>query len=106
MDDCQVFLKAGPFFRRLKPINVEKFMRPVREKTRRVQNPAAHVPKPLSLCEVELRLFAFFNLEVNPDPIQQSSIARPERLRATQEPAGPSFCVTNSKARLGGAASA
>src|SRR5258707_10059057 len=106
MDDCQVGLKAGPFFRPLKPINVEKFVRPVREKTRRVQNPAAQVPKPLSLCEVELRLFAFFNLEVDPDPIQQSSVARPERLRATEEPAVPSFGVTTSKARLAGASSA
>src|SRR5258705_10877485 len=106
MDDCQVFLKAGPFFRRIKTINVEKFVRPVREKTRRVQNPAAYVCKPLSLCEAELRLFAFFNLEVNPDPIQQSSIARPETLCATEEPAVPSFRVTNSKACLTGAARA
>src|SRR6266567_5881436 len=106
MDDCQVFLKAGPFFRRIKAINVEQFVRPVREKTRRVQNPAAHVPEPLSLCEVELRLFAFFNLEVNPDPIQQSSIARPQRFGTTKEPAVPSFRVTNPKACLTGAARA
>src|SRR5882762_9919259 len=106
MDDCQVFLKAGPFFRRIKPINVEKFVRPVREKARRVQNPAAHVCKPLSLCEVELRSFRFFNLEVNPDPIQQSPIARSERLCATEEPAVPSFSLTNSKAFLTGAARA
>jgi len=30
-DACQVFLTAGPFFRRIKTINVEKFMRPVRK---------------------------------------------------------------------------
>src|SRR6266853_6703648 len=102
MDDCQVSLKAGPFFRRTKTINVEKFLRPVREKTRRVQNPATHLRKPLSLCEVELRLFAFFNLEVNPDPIQQSSIARPVRFCATEEPAVSSFSVSNSKTHLTG----
>src|SRR6201987_5882728 len=106
MDDCQVFLKAGPFFRRIKTINVEEFVRPVREKTRRVQNPAPHVRKPLSLCEVELRLFAFFNLEVNPNPIQQSSIAGLEGFGATEEPAVASFRVTNSKSRLAGAACA
>src|SRR5580704_6637614 len=104
MDDCQVFLKAGSFFRRIKTISVEKFARPVREKTRRVQNPATHVRKPLSLCEVELSLFAFFNLEVNSDPIQQSSIAHPERFGATEEPAVPTFSVTNAKACLTGAA--
>jgi hypothetical protein len=62
--------------------------------------------KRLSLCEVELSLFALFNLEVNPDPIQQSSIAPPERFGATEEPAVPSFRVTNSKACLAGAARA
>ena len=106
MDDRQVFLKAEPFFRRVKTINEEKFVRPVREKTRRVQNPATHMREPLCLCEVELRLLAFFNLEVNPDPIQQSSIARPERFGATQEPAVPSFRVSNSKTQLTGAARA
>src|SRR5579864_5449304 len=106
MDDCQVLLKADAFLRRIETINVEKFVRPVGENTRRVQNPAAHVCKPLSLCEVELRLFAFFNLEVNPDPIQQSSIARPERFCATEEPAVPSFRVANSKTQLTGTARA
>src|SRR5260370_19740268 len=54
MDACQVFLKAGPFFRRIKTINVEKFMRPVRETTRSVQNPASHLGKTLPFWKIEL----------------------------------------------------
>src|SRR6266704_2977244 len=54
MDACQVFLKAGPFFRRIKTINVEEFMRPVRETTRSVQKPASHVGKTMHFSKIEL----------------------------------------------------
>jgi hypothetical protein len=44
--------------------------------TGRVEGPATGVRKSLSLRKVELCLFTLFNVEVNPDPIQKSSIAR------------------------------
>jgi hypothetical protein len=61
------------------------------------------VRKSLSLRKVELCLFTLVNVEVNPDPIQQSSIARSEGFGPTEEPALPTFSVTNSKSHLTGA---
>ena len=48
----------------------------------------------------------FISVEIDPDPIQRSSIARPEGFGATEELAVPSFCVKNSKAHLTGVARA
>jgi hypothetical protein len=56
--------------------------------------------KPLSFGKVEFGLFAFFNVEVNPDKTQQRSIARSERFDATEEPAVSSLSVPYSKGRL------
>src|ERR1700737_4011137 len=47
------------------------------------------------LCALEL-----VNIHVHPDPLQQGSIARPERFDATAEPAVASLSVTNSKTLL------
>src|SRR5260370_27829787 len=88
MDACQVFLKAGPFFRRIKTINVEKFMRPVRETTRSVQNPASHVGKALPFGKIKLaslqllrvaaelffRRFSFLNIHARSIPLDDVSL--------------------------------
>src|SRR6185503_3636515 len=47
-----------------------------------------------------LRLLALFNVKIEADPIQYRSILRPGRFHATEEPAVPSFGVTNSKTDL------
>src|SRR5271166_4316835 len=53
------------------------------------------------LCALEL-----FNIQIHPDPLQQGSIARPQRFDATEEPAVVSLSVTNSKTPLTGLARA
>jgi hypothetical protein len=53
--------------------------------------PAAGMGKPLSFREVELDLFAFFNVEINPDPIQQGSVRSPDKFGAAEEPPGTLF---------------
>jgi hypothetical protein len=62
--------------------------------------------KPLSFREVELGLFAFFNVEINPDPIQQGSVRSPNGFGATEEPPVSSFGVTHAKTQRTGAAGA
>src|SRR3954471_10578322 len=57
-------------------------------------------PKGL-LCALEL-----FNIQIHPHPLQQGSIARPERFDASEEPAVASLSVTNSKTKLSGLARA
>jgi hypothetical protein len=59
--------------------------------------------KSLSLRKIELCLFTLVNVEVNPDPIQKSSIARSQGFGAAEEPAIPSFSIANSKNHLTGA---
>src|SRR4029453_4498618 len=55
----------------------EQLGRPVVE-TGGVECPAAGVTQPLSLRKVELGLLEFLDIEVNPDPIQERSILRPQ----------------------------
>src|SRR6266446_1349800 len=53
MDQGEVFLKVGGFPGRIKTVHPQKFMRPVTEETRRVENPASRVGQPLPFGKVE-----------------------------------------------------
>ena len=54
MDQGEVFLKAWGLLGRIKTVYVQKFTRPVAEETRRVENPATHVGKPLPFNQIML----------------------------------------------------
>jgi hypothetical protein len=68
----------------------------------------------LRFCEVELAslqfsgappklffgAFAIFNVEIEPDPTDESSVARSKGFGATEEPAIRSLSATNSKSYL------
>jgi hypothetical protein len=54
------------------------------------------VRKPLPLFKIELCLLAFFNVEINPDPMQESSIARPEWLNPRLKTRGIRLQVSDS----------
>ena len=65
----------------------------------------------LRICQIrsappkfDLRLLAFFDIEVDPDPIEKRSVLRPKRLGTTEEPAIVTFSVTNPKTHLASAA--
>jgi hypothetical protein len=49
-------------------MNPEQLWRPIVE-SGSVECPATHMREALSLREVELCLFPFFNVEIDPDPI-------------------------------------
>jgi hypothetical protein len=83
-------------------MDLKQLGRPIME-TGRVERPAAGVRKPLSLLKVELCLLTVVDVEVYPNPIKESSIARSQWLGPTEEPAIPSFSVPNSKSHLTGA---
>src|ERR1700693_734490 len=85
-----------PSTARLEAVDRKQPGRPILE-TGRVEGPAACVREPLSLRKVELRLFPFFDIEANPDPIKQASIARQEWFGATEKPTIRSFSATNSE---------
>jgi len=51
MDQGEVYLKAVGL---LKTVYAQKFTRPVAEETRRVENPATHVGKPLPFHQIML----------------------------------------------------
>jgi hypothetical protein len=98
-----VFLGIWWITARLEAVDRKQLGRPILE-TGRVEGPAACVCDPLSLRKVELRLFPFFDIEANPDPIKQASIARQEWFGATQKPTIRSFSATNSEGYLAFAA--
>src|SRR6266853_3806167 len=77
----------------------EQLGRPVVE-TGGVECPATGVREPLSLRQVELGLPAFFDVEVDPDPIEERSVVPSESLGATEEPAVMAFGVANPKTHL------
>src|SRR5271163_3469125 len=63
-----------------------------------------HLPELHFLCQKLLfRLLALFNIEIHSYPIQQSSVAGPERFGAAQKPAVTSFSATNPLTELTGA---
>src|SRR5258706_9334386 len=43
---------------------------------------------------------SFFDLEVDPDPVEERTVVAPERLHATEAPAVVAVCVTNAKTHL------
>src|SRR6185295_4931448 len=82
--ECDVFRDAWWSVVWIQAINRKQLGRPVVE-TGGIECPATGVTQPLSLREVELGLLLFLDIEVNPDPIQERSILRPQGFDATQE---------------------
>src|SRR6185503_5791953 len=103
MHERHVFLDGRCFLRRIEAVDREQLRRPVL-KARGGERPASYVREPLSFCQVELGLFAFVDVEIDPDPVEDRSIAPAERLRAAEKPAVIALSVPNSATRLGGAA--
>ena len=62
-----------------------------------VEDPASGVRKSLRLRKVELGLLAVLNIEVDTNETERRSIARPERLDATQEPAVHAAGISHPK---------
>jgi hypothetical protein len=58
------------------------------------------VRESLSLCQVELSLLAFVDIEIDPYPIEERAVFPSERLRPTEEPAVMALSVTNAKTHL------
>src|SRR5712671_3299839 len=103
MHERHVFLDGGCLLRRIEAVDREQLRRPVL-KARRGKRPASRMREPLSLRQVELGLLAFVDVEVDPDPVEDRSVVRTERLRAAEEPAVIALSVANSTTRLSGAA--
>src|ERR1700681_1644010 len=99
MHERHVFLEGRCFLRRIEAVDREQLRRPVL-KARRGERPASRMREPLSLCQVELGLLAFVDVEVDPDPVEERALVPSERLRATQEPAVIALSVPNSTTRL------
>src|SRR4029077_17700866 len=51
-------------------------------------------------AEFDFGLLAFFDVEVDPDPVEDCSIVRSKRLRAIEKPAVATFSVASPKAPL------
>src|SRR5262249_26026684 len=73
VDELHILFYRWGLAARIKAMNPEQLWRPV-VKSSSVEAPATHVSKPLSFREVEFYLFTIFNVEIDPDPIQESSI--------------------------------
>jgi hypothetical protein len=91
MDQSEVFLKARGFLRRIKAMYTQKFMRPVAEETRRVENPATHVGKALPFDQIMfitlqglLGALAIFDVGEDTIPLKDVSIFVSERHSALQ----------------------
>src|SRR6266446_4962569 len=103
MHERHVFLEGRCLLRRIEAVDREQLRRPAL-KARRGERPASRMREPLSLCQVELGLLAFVDVEIDPDPILDRSIGRSERLDAAEEPAVIALSVPNSTTRLSRAA--
>src|SRR6267143_4470022 len=51
-------------------------------------------------AEFAFRLLTFFDVEVDPDPVEDRSVVRSKGLRATEEPAVPTFSVASPKLKF------
>src|ERR1700687_1452743 len=98
-----VFLDGRCFLRRIEAVDREQLRRPVL-KARSGERPAPRMREPLPLCQVELGLLAFVDVEVDPDPVEDRAVVPTDRLRAAEEPAVIPVSVPNSTTRLSGAA--
>jgi hypothetical protein len=94
MDLGEIFLKAGGPLGRIKTVYAHKFTRPVAEETRRIENPATHVGKPLPFHEIMLvtlqgflGALPIFDVGENTIPLKDVSIFVSERHPALQMPA-------------------
>src|SRR6267154_1262377 len=103
MHERHVFREGWCLRRRIEAVDREQLGRPLL-KARRGERPASRMCEPLSLCQVELGLLAFVNVEVDPEPVEDRSVVPTERLRATEEPAVIALSVPNSTTRLSRAA--
>src|SRR3979490_1262376 len=84
MHERHVFLDGRCFLRRIEAVDREQLRRPVL-KARRGERPASRMREPLSLCQVELGLLAFVDVEVDPDPVEDRFVVPPEPLRGAWE---------------------
>src|SRR6266481_1428225 len=66
--ELHIFFDGWSLTARSKPMNPEQLWRPVVEASR-VEGPTTHMREPLSFREIELGLFAVFNVEIHTDPI-------------------------------------
>src|SRR5713101_6392750 len=103
MHERHVFREGRCLRRGIEAVDREQLGRPLL-KPRRGERPASRMCEPLSLCQVELGLLAFVDVEVDPDPVEDRSVVPTERLRATEEPAVIALSVPNSTTRLSGGA--
>src|SRR5258706_818250 len=99
MHKRHVFLEGRCFLRRIEAVDREQLRRPVL-KARRGERPASRMCEALSLCQVELGLLAFVDVEVDPDPVEDRSVVPHKRFCATEEPAIIALSVPNSTTRL------
>src|SRR5260221_7255617 len=81
----------------IKTQNAVALLRPMPDVGVGTPGPTARVAESLRLSQVELGSLELFDVEVDPDPIQQRSVFRPERLCATEEPAVRSLRVSHSE---------
>ncbi len=58
----------------------------------------------LTLAKLFFGALTFFDVEVNPDPVEDRSVVRSKGLRAAEEPAVVAFSVTNPKTHVARAA--
>src|SRR5471030_2033983 len=84
MYERDVFRDARRFTVGIQTMNRKQLGRPVLE-TRSGELPASRVREPLSLCQVVLGLLSFFDVDVDPDPVEDRAIVPSERLHATEE---------------------
>ena len=103
MHQGQIFFLCWRVTSWIKSVDLKQFRRPILE-SGRGKCPAACAGKPLSFCEVELGLGAFFNVEIKPDPIQPGSVRSRDRFGTTEEPPVRSFSVAHAKPHFAGAA--
>jgi hypothetical protein len=68
VNKLQIFFHCRRLATRIKAVDLEQLRRPVIE-SGSVEGPNPCMGKPLSFREVEFGLFAFFNVEIDPDPI-------------------------------------
>src|SRR5258706_4780969 len=103
MNEGHVFREGWCLRRRIEAVDREQLGRQLL-KARWGERPASRMCEPLSLCQVELGLVAFVDVEVDPDPVEDRSVVPTKRFCATEEPAIIALSVPNSTTRLSSAA--
>jgi hypothetical protein len=93
------------------PVNPSGFLGPKQSFRASFHGHKAGATESLRVCQIFFApaefgfgLFAFFDIEVNPDPVEDRAVVRSKGLRATKEPAVAAFSIASSKAHLARAA--